>query len=115
MPGMTQRERFLNTLLGEKTDRFPFFDLEPGKETLRRWQREGLPRRVSVAAHFNRSAAVLSQGMKRLEQRMAENDPLAGTLSTLEKNLISARKQRSPGQPASEQAARFASPEPVPP
>jgi len=53
MPGMTQRERFLNTLLGEKTDRFPFFDLEPGKETLRRWQREGLPRRVSVAAHFN--------------------------------------------------------------
>jgi len=50
--GITQRQRFLNTLLGEKTDRFPFFDLEPGEETLRRWHCEGLPRRKSVAAHF---------------------------------------------------------------
>lgn len=51
--GITQRQRFIDTLLGEKTDRFPFFDLEPGGETLRRWRREGLPRKQSVAAHFN--------------------------------------------------------------
>lgn len=53
MGGITQRQRFLNTLQGEKTDRFPFFDLEPGEETLRRWHREGLPREHSVAAYFN--------------------------------------------------------------
>jgi len=53
MPAMTQKDRFLNTLLGGRTDRFPFFDLEPGKETLRRWYREGLPRRPSVARQFN--------------------------------------------------------------
>ena len=39
--------------MGRKTDRFPFFDLEPGEETLGRWHREGLPRSQSVAAHFN--------------------------------------------------------------
>jgi hypothetical protein len=38
--------------LGEETDRFPFFDLAPDEDTLRRWRREGLPRRQSVAAHF---------------------------------------------------------------
>ena len=41
---ITQRERFLGTLLGEATDRFPFFDLEPEEDTLRRWRQEGLPR-----------------------------------------------------------------------
>jgi hypothetical protein len=39
--------------LSQETDRFPYFDLEPGEETLRRWHREGLPRSQSVAAHFN--------------------------------------------------------------
>ena len=53
MGDMTQRQRFLGTLLGEKTDRFPFFDLEPEEETLRRWHRQGLPRQQSVATHFN--------------------------------------------------------------
>ena len=43
----------MDTLLGRETDRFPFFDLEPGEETLRRWYREGLPRSQPVAAHFN--------------------------------------------------------------
>lgn len=51
--GMTQRQRLLGTLLGEETDRFPFFDLAPEEDTLRRWRREGLPRRRSVATHFN--------------------------------------------------------------
>lgn len=50
---MTPRDRFVSTLLGGKTDRFPFFDLEPGEETLRRWHREGLARRPSVAEQFN--------------------------------------------------------------
>ena len=49
---MTERERFLATLLGQGADRFPFFDLEPAEETVRRWRREGLPRRKSVAEHF---------------------------------------------------------------
>jgi hypothetical protein len=50
---MAQNRRFLNTLLGEETDRFPFFDLAPDKDTLRQWRREGLPRGQSIAAHFN--------------------------------------------------------------
>ena len=49
---MTERERFLAALLGQGADRFPFFDLEPDEDTVRRWQREGLPRRKSVAEHF---------------------------------------------------------------
>ena len=53
---MTQRQRFLRTLLGGDADRFPFFDLEPDEETLRRWYREGLPRQRSVGRHFNLEA-----------------------------------------------------------
>ena len=50
---MTPKDRLINTLLGGQTDRFPFFDLEPDEDTLRRWRREGLPRRQGVAAHFD--------------------------------------------------------------
>ncbi len=50
---MNERERFLATLLGGKTDRFPFFDLEPADDTVARWRREGLPERVSVAEFFD--------------------------------------------------------------
>jgi hypothetical protein len=50
---MTEKERFLATLLGGATDRFPFFDLEPYDETVRRWRRQGLPRRTSVAEFFD--------------------------------------------------------------
>ncbi|MGA6925881.1 MAG: uroporphyrinogen decarboxylase family protein [Desulfosarcina sp.] len=53
MGELTQRERFLKTLLGQETDRFPFFDLEPEEDTLRRWHREGLPPDQSVSTHFN--------------------------------------------------------------
>jgi uroporphyrinogen-III decarboxylase len=49
---MTEKERFLATLLGGEADRFPFFDLEPYAETLRLWRRQGLPRRSSVAEYF---------------------------------------------------------------
>jgi hypothetical protein len=50
---ITQRQRFLKTLLGGETDRFPFFDLEPDEATLRRWYREGFPRHETFATHFN--------------------------------------------------------------
>jgi len=49
---MTEKERFLATLLGGTADRFPFFDLEPAENTVRAWRRQGLPRRTSVAEHF---------------------------------------------------------------
>ena len=52
MAGMTHRQRLLGTLLGEETDRFPFFDLEPEDDARKRWRREGLPRHRSVSAHF---------------------------------------------------------------
>ena len=52
MTAISQRERFLGTLLGTGADRFPFFDLEPDEETVKRWRREGLPRRTGVARHF---------------------------------------------------------------
>ena len=49
---MTEKERFLATLLGGAADRFPFFDLEPSDETLRAWRRQGFPRTATVAQHF---------------------------------------------------------------
>lgn len=52
-PALTEKERFLNTLLGKETDRFPYFDLEPMEGTLERWRREGLPADRSVAEFFN--------------------------------------------------------------
>lgn len=53
MGGTTEKQRFLGTLLGNGSDRFPFFDLEPDELTLDRWHREGLPSRTSVAEYFN--------------------------------------------------------------
>ncbi len=50
---MSQKDRFLGTLHGGETDRFPLFDLEPDEETVMRWRREGLPRGKSVAQFFN--------------------------------------------------------------
>jgi hypothetical protein len=50
---MTQRRRFLGTLLGLDTDRFPYFDLEPDEATVSLWHREGLPRLSSFSEYFN--------------------------------------------------------------
>jgi uroporphyrinogen decarboxylase len=50
---LTEKERFLATLLGGETDRFPFFDLEPSDETIRVWRRQGLPKNLSVAEFFD--------------------------------------------------------------
>lgn len=50
---MTSKERFLRTLAGSGADRFPFFDLEPAEDTLRKWRRQGLPRGRSVAEAFD--------------------------------------------------------------
>ncbi|MBN2242080.1 MAG: hypothetical protein JW793_05270 [Acidobacteria bacterium] len=49
----TEKERFLNTLLGGGADRFPYFDLEPWEDTLERWRREGLPAGRTVAEFFS--------------------------------------------------------------
>jgi uroporphyrinogen decarboxylase len=49
---MTEKERFLATLLGGTADRFPFFDLEPAESTLELWWRRGLPKSTTVAEHF---------------------------------------------------------------
>lgn len=53
MRGNDQRQRFLGTLLGDGADRFPFFDLEPEEDTLRRWRHEGFPRNRSFSDYFN--------------------------------------------------------------
>lgn len=53
MGGFTQKQRFVETLLGDGADRFPFFDLEPAEDTLTRWHREGLPAEKSVSEFFN--------------------------------------------------------------
>jgi hypothetical protein len=45
MVAMTQKQRFLKTLLGSGANRFPSFDLEPAEETIEQWHREGLPAR----------------------------------------------------------------------
>jgi hypothetical protein len=48
----SEKERFRNTLLRKGADRFPYFDLEPAEDTLKRWRREGLPEDRSVAEFF---------------------------------------------------------------
>jgi len=53
MAEASQKQRFLETLLGDGRDRFPFFDLEPAEETLDQWHRQGLPPDKSVAEFFN--------------------------------------------------------------
>jgi hypothetical protein len=53
MAKLSPKKRFLETLLGDGADRFPFFDLEPSDETLRRWHRQGLPKNRCVAAYFD--------------------------------------------------------------
>jgi len=52
LPAMTEKERFLNILMGKEADRFPYFDLEPMEDTLERWRREGFPADRSVAEFF---------------------------------------------------------------
>ncbi len=39
--------------MGDGSDRFPFFDLEPAKDTLKRWSGEGFPRWRSFSKYFN--------------------------------------------------------------
>jgi hypothetical protein len=53
MAELSRKERFLETLLGDGADRFPFFDLEPSDETIRKWHRQGLPRGRSVPSYFD--------------------------------------------------------------
>lgn len=53
MDRMHERERFIRTLQGNETDRFPFFDLEPDEETVAQWVKDGLSTKVSVADTFN--------------------------------------------------------------
>jgi hypothetical protein len=52
MQSYTEQQRFLGTLLGNPTDRFPYFDLEPDGDTLKRWHRQGFPRWRSFATYF---------------------------------------------------------------
>jgi len=49
---MTEQGRFLATLLGGATDRFPFFDLEPADTTLELWRDQGLAKGMTVAERF---------------------------------------------------------------
>jgi hypothetical protein len=49
---MLQSARFLETLLGGRADRFPYFDLEPAEDTVERWRGEGLPPDQTVAEAF---------------------------------------------------------------
>jgi hypothetical protein len=52
MQAYTEQQRFMATMLGNPTDRFPYFDLEPDDDTLKRWRRQGFPRWRSFTAYF---------------------------------------------------------------
>ncbi len=52
MDRMNEQERFLRTLQGDETDRFPFFDLEPDEETVEQWVKEGLSQKITAAQSF---------------------------------------------------------------
>lgn len=56
MAEVTQKQRFLKTLLGDGSDRFPFYDLEPDEETLSRWHGEGFPKGIPFEEYFNLEA-----------------------------------------------------------
>jgi len=53
---VTQKQRFMKTLLGEGSDRFSFYDLEPDEDTTRRWHGEGFPKDNSFEEYFNLEA-----------------------------------------------------------
>lgn len=53
MSRVRQRQRFLKTLLGKGSDRFPFFELEPDGDTLDQWHREGFPLGASFSDYFH--------------------------------------------------------------
>jgi hypothetical protein len=53
MEEITQKQRFLKTLLGDGSDRFPFYDLEPDEDTISRWHGEGFPRGASFSKYFS--------------------------------------------------------------
>ena len=53
MASINQKQRFMETLLGDGADRFPFFDLDPADETLERWHKQGFPHQKSFAEFFN--------------------------------------------------------------
>ena len=53
MTEVTQKQRFLNTLLGDGSDRFPFYDLEPDEDTVSRWHGEGFPKGASFSEYFH--------------------------------------------------------------
>jgi hypothetical protein len=50
---VTQKQRFLKTLLGDGSDRFPFYDLEPDEETISRWHGQGFPKGAPFSEYFN--------------------------------------------------------------
>jgi len=50
---VTQKQRFLKTLLGDGSDRFPFYELEPDEDTISRWHGEGFPKGTSFEEYFN--------------------------------------------------------------
>jgi hypothetical protein len=89
---MTEGERFLATLTGQGADRFPFFDLDPAKDTVARWRREGLPRGRSVADFFHLEPHV-SVG---LELRAA---PFRGLLPDFLSDPASFRDHYDPDDP----------------
>ena len=41
-----------------------------------------------IAAHFNRDPVVISQGMKRLEERLVEGKGFVKTIISIEKSLV---------------------------
>jgi hypothetical protein len=53
---VTQKQRFLKTLLGDGSDRFPFYDLEPDEETMSRWHEEGFTKGTPFEEYFNLEA-----------------------------------------------------------
>ncbi len=58
---MTSRDRILNTLLGEPTDRPPYVSVfGPWASTLERWHAEGLPKNQPWAAEFGFDAGWLT-------------------------------------------------------
>jgi uroporphyrinogen decarboxylase len=93
---MNERERFIKTMRFEEADRAPYFEQFIRDDVIDRWRKEGLPRRASVAKHFNLDRRktlpikLARYEMPRFEHKVENENDLNHLRKYLEKALKNA-------------------------
>ena len=99
---MTDRQRYLETMLFGKPDRVPFSPGGPRESTLKRWRSEGLPDRVDWHACMREQigvepAAPLAEAAPAATNDAALLRPLAEQVAEVEQRAIAAALRASGG------------------